>query len=534
MQLFFSFFLLSFLFSLSFFPSFSLLLLLPVLTQTTPTLSHMAGISYLSLVSLTFQATLQTLCVCLFGFFSAKFGLLPPAAQRYISQLNVQVFTPCLIFTKLASSLSLQALVDISVIPVFFAFSTIVTYSCSKLTSRMFGFNKRESNFVTAMGVFGNSNSLPVSLTVALAYVLPGLEWDDLPNDNADDIASRGILYLLIFQQLGQVLRWSWGYNTLLAKPTLAQLLEEECEAIEGFSDEEENDVNNEQPTKSDVVIKGKSVSSAPFNTSDTDSLLGTKHPDYSTTATRVNSNLSSSSPSNSSSTSTLSTSIVIANSQSRSVSDSTAVATPLPHARALYRIETLPYLGRIIHPVVNAYLWWISVMNPPLWAMLISISVGATPALKHQFFFADGFLQHTVTGAIRQLGQIAIPLILVVLGSNLAPDDSSAPPSKHYNKLILGSLMSRIFLPSVIILPTIALCVKFIKVSIFDDPIFLLVAFVLTIAPPAIQLSQICQLNKVFEKEMAGVLFWGYVVVTLPSTIFIVVLSIKVLDWVK
>ena len=164
---------------------------------------------------------------------------------------------------------------------------------------------------------------------------------------------------------------------------------------------------------------------------------------------------------------------------------------------------------------------------------MLVSIMVGATPAVKHEFFYADGFLQHTVTEAIRQLGGIAIPLILVVLGSNLAPDDSSAPPSKNYSKLIIGSLLSRIFFPSMIILPMISLCVKFVKVSIFDDPIFLLVAFVLTIAPPAIQLSQICQLNKIFEKEMAGVLFWGYVVVTLPSTIFIVVLTTKVLEWV-
>lgn len=498
----------------------------------------MAALSYLSLVSLTFQATLQTLCVCLFGFFSAKAGLLPPTAQKYISQLNVQVFTPCLIFTKLASSLSLEALVDISVIPLFFAFSTCITYSCSKLSSRMFGFNKRETNFVTAMGVFGNSNSLPVSITVALAYVLPGLEWDDLPNDNPDDIASRGILYLLIFQQLGQILRWSWGYNTLLAKPTLEDLIEEECADMNAteFSDDEDeesgiNHGHNDDGLKP-PLDKGKRVSSSALTVTatETDSLLATPQHDYNA-ATRVNSSERLfQKTSASSSTSTLSA--AGKQQQKRSSSGSTAVSTP--ETRALYRIETKAYIGRIAHPVISGYLWFMSVMNPPLWAMLVSIMVGAITPLKYQFFYANGFLQHTVTGAIRQLGQIAIPLILVVLGSNLAPDDSSAPPSKNYHKIIMASLMSRIFLPSVIILPTIALCVKFVKVSIFDDPIFLLVAFILTIAPPAIQLSQICQLNKVFEKEMAGVLFWGYVVVTLPSTIFIVVLSIKVLDWVK
>lgn len=508
----------------------------------------MASISYLGLVSLTFQATLQTLVVCLFGFFSAKAGLLPPTAQRYISQLNVQVFTPCLIFTKLASSLSLEALIDISVIPVFFAFSIAVTYTCSKLTSRFFGFNTRETNFVTAMGVFGNSNSLPVSITVSLAYTLPGLEWSDLPNDNADDIASRGILYLLIFQQLGQVLRWSWGYNSLLAKPTPEQLLIEEAENI---VDDIENDVYSDfdpDAKFASQVSKGKSVSTFIQVPSETDSLLNysPNRPDYDTNdpTTRTNSrvNLSGSTSSNSSSSSTLSNGIVITtnvhHNSERSESDATTVS-PGPCAtevlpRTPYYIEKVPVVGTLAQGLMSAYSWFMSVMNPPLWAMLISIFVGAVPALKHEFFYANGFLQHTVTGGIRQLGGIAIPLILVILGSNLAPDDSTAPPSKNYRKLIAASLMSRIFLPSIIILPAIAFCVKFIKVSIFDDPIFLLVAFVLTIAPPAIQLSQICQLNKIYEKEMAGVLFWGYAVVTLPTTIFIVVLSIKVLDWVN
>ncbi|CDO54416.1 hypothetical protein DV495_002934 [Geotrichum candidum] len=478
------------------------------------------GISYLDLVSITFQATLQTVVVCFFGYLSAVSGLLPPNAQRYISQLNVQVFTPCLIFSKLASSLSLKALIDISVIPVFFAFSTLVTFSSSKLVCRIFNFNRRESNFVTAMGCFGNSNSLPVSITVALAYTLPNLEWDDLPNDNKDDIASRGILYLLIFQQLGQVLRWSWGYNTLLAKPTEAELIEE---SQGGNMSCNGGDANIE----SQIIIKGKSV--ATLCPSSTTPLLANAstlklynqedgHLDCPPTV----------SLSNSTSSSSLSTCLEITTPHSS--------GTPT-NSNEAYQIDNASTGSAgskgVVGSIVAAFHWWISVMNPPLWAMLVSIMVGATPAVKHEFFYADGFLQHTVTEAIRQLGGIAIPLILVVLGSNLAPDDSSAPPSKNYSKLIIGSLLSRIFFPSMIILPMISLCVKFVKVSIFDDPIFLLVAFVLTIAPPAIQLSQICQLNKIFEKEMAGVLFWGYVVVTLPSTIFIVVLTTKVLEWV-
>src|SRR2546429_8382860 len=82
--------------------------------------------------------------------------------------------------------------------------------------------------------VFGNSNSLPISLVISLSQTLEGLHWDKIPGDNDDEVAARGILYLLIFQQLGQLVRWSWGYHVLLAPKTKYEdELEHESSAIE-------------------------------------------------------------------------------------------------------------------------------------------------------------------------------------------------------------------------------------------------------------------------------------------------------------
>ena len=89
--------------------------------------------------------------------------------------------------------------------------STGVSYWSSRIVSKALSLNSPETDFVTAMAVFGNSNSLPVSLVLTLSYTLPDLLWDDVEDDNTDKVAGRGILYLLIFQQLGQILRWSWG-----------------------------------------------------------------------------------------------------------------------------------------------------------------------------------------------------------------------------------------------------------------------------------------------------------------------------------
>ncbi|OAX77984.1 hypothetical protein ACJ72_07712 [Emergomyces africanus] len=81
---------------------------------------------------------------------------------------------------------------------------------------------------VSLSAVFGNSNSLPISLVLSLSHTLEGLHWDRIPNDSDDEVAARGILYLLIFQQLGQLLRWSWGYRVLLAPPETYYRDEEE------------------------------------------------------------------------------------------------------------------------------------------------------------------------------------------------------------------------------------------------------------------------------------------------------------------
>jgi predicted permease len=182
--------------------------------------------------------------------------------------------------------------------------------------------------------------------------------------------------------------------------------------------------------------------------------------------------------------------------------------------------------------PALRYWRKFLDWMNPPLWSMVFAIIVASIPAAKYELYEKNGFVANTVGSAITQVGKLAIPLILIVLGSNLAPDTSLGTTSPHHNKIVFASLLCRMVLPSLLLLPVIACSVKYLSVSILDDPIFLLVAFILTVSPPAIQLSQICQLNGVFEKEMASVLFWGYVVLTLPSTIIIVVSSLEVLNW--
>lgn len=449
-------------------------MLLTLLSRSDPAAPLNPDLSFLAISFLTLEAVLEVVIICFAGFMAAKTHLLTTAGQKVISQLNVDLFTPCLVFTKLAPSLSLNKMVDIIIIPIFYAVTTLASVASSRTISKLFLFNSAESDYVTAMAVFGNSNSLPVSLTMSLAYTLPDLLWDQIEDDDSDKVASRGILYLLIFQQLGQILRWSWGYNKLLRKRPHHELFGHGPNADADNAEAEIGSIDSSLLSEAPLRVANES-------NGEDDTLLA----------------------------------------EARKQSEDNEEA-PL--------VEDLNLAKKIWYsrPIQG----FLSFMNPPLYAMFISIVVASVPALQKEFFYSDSFINSTLTQSINQLGSVSIPLILIVLGSNLYPSADIPPPSQNYNKIVFASLISRMVLPSFILLPLIALCVKYINVSILDDPIFLIVAFVLTVSPPAIQLSQITQLNGIYQKEMAGVLFWGYVVVTLPATIFIVVASLEVLKW--
>ncbi|CAI4211257.1 unnamed protein product [Parascedosporium putredinis] len=168
---------------------------------------------------------------------------------------------------------------------------------------------------------------------------------------------------------------------------------------------------------------------------------------------------------------------------------------------------------------------------------MLIAIIVASVPQLQDLFFEEDSFVYNSVTRAVSSSGSVAVPLILVVLGANLARNTqehgaNDPEEEKIGTKLLIASLISRMLLPTLIMAPILALFAKFVPVSILDDPIFVIVCFLLTGAPSALQLAQICQLNGVYEGVMAKILFQSYVIWILPSTMVLVMCALEVVEW--
>ena len=523
--------------------------------------AHSSHPDFGHLVLLVFEAVLEVVFVSLPGYIVARQGLFDAEAQKFVANLNVMVFTPCLIFTKLASQLTADKLVDLAIIPAIFVIQTFVSYLSSLLISKCFRFKKRPRNFVIAMGVFGNSNSLPISLVLSLSKTISGLHWDQVPGDNDDEVAARGILYLLIFQQLGQLLRWTWGYNVLL-KPKEAYKEEDSSEdarleeARQEGSDAHVDD--NDNSSSQDTLIRSNAVSGEATPLLDDQSPGPSKKSSFDKTQRRSDEVLMP--PANGNLEPNYNVlRAEMGDDEVLEAEERTSGIRNFPaHIRSFFsRVGTwfvtqakaglakLPdplqkSLARFASAISRfAYGVW-EFMNPPLWAMLVAIIVASIPDVQAAFFTKGTFVNNSITRAISQSGNVAVPLILVVLGANLARntlprealEETSDPDEPSDKKLLIAALVSRMLLPTIIMAPIIALVAKFVPVSILDDPIFVIVVFLLTGAPSALQLAQICQLNNVYMGAMSKLLFQSYVVWILPSTLILVMLALEVVEW--
>ncbi|KAL7620904.1 hypothetical protein AAE478_008214 [Parahypoxylon ruwenzoriense] len=525
------------------------------------------------LILLVFEAVLEVVCVSLPGYVIARLGHFDADKQKFLANLNVMLFTPCLIFTKLASQLNADKLIDLAVIPVIFIIQTLVSYVVSVGVAKVFRFKKRPANFITAMGVFGNSNSLPISLVISLSQTLKGLHWDRIKGDTDDEVAARGILYLLIFQQLGQLVRWSWGYHVLLAPKSRYQEYQDETaeegryrdnvphEAlIPGLDGALAEDDISESSDGSDVYepagrtpVVGTSTASPADSDDETNSPRKRSIMKFGNGADDANDDLIK--PTN-------------APDDIMSFPRMGDLDEPsIPNGIKGYYIRARFSVGRAIRsaqqysgqlakrayqrlpcPVQSALngLWraWLRVynflwefMNPPLWAMLFAIVVASVPDLQRLFFKEGTFINNSVTRAVSQSGGVAVPLILVVLGANLARNTQNqetrdTEEEEIGTRLLVASLISRMLLPTLIMAPVLALFAKYVPVSILDDPIFVVVCFLLTGAPSALQLAQICQINGVYEGVMSKILFQSYVIWILPSTLVLVMLALETVEW--
>jgi predicted permease len=509
------------------------------------------------LLQTVFTSILEVFLLCLAGYVLAGRGILDKTTQKQINRLNVSLFTPALLFSKVAFFLTPARLRELWIIPIFFVIVTVVSMSISFLLGWIFRLKKSQRNFAMAAAMFMNSNSLPIALMQSLVVTVPGLKWGK--HDNRDEMVGRALTYLVLYSTLGMVLRWSYGVKLL-------------SQADEDFKDpgysetspllgsyqaqisnqrlrhEDMTDSLDEQGPPTIVVedyaklrpnlARHANQFYQSFPNSPNESQV---HIQYSTCVSP------SSTASNSEDEGDESTSFLPTR-HHHSHGHHVATATPSVFLR-LWRSISRKW------SVLNDF------MTVPLWAALASLLVACIQPLQH----AMEWHMQPVKGAVTVAGNCSIPLTLVVLGAYFYPTTTSAgdvhtrpsPTASRSSSMLVNSVkdlfrlqnrrnrpvdrpgetatvviavLSRMIITPMLLLPLMALSTKFDLHTIFEDPVFVVANVLLISSPPALTLAQITQQaasGEAFERLISRTIFWSYCIVTPPTTIVNVVLGL-------
>ncbi|KAJ6595162.1 auxin efflux carrier [Mycena vulgaris] len=450
---------------------------------------------------------LEVFLLCLAGYVLAWRGILDKRTIKQINRLNIALFTPSLLFSKVAFFLSPEKLKELWVIPIFFVIVTLVSVSVSLLLATIFQITRPQRNFAMAAAMFMNSNSLPVALMQSLVLTIPALKWG--PDDNNNAMVGRALTYLLLYSTIGMVLRWSVGW----------QLLTQAEPEIEAHLDVEETSALVSQPDSAlQTPVEPIGRSRAP--TTDHATPTSTVAPEESDFET---------------------------NFEVEPLTQTTEPALP-QHARKASQGAATGVLHCTWRRVCRGWVALNGFMTAPLWAALASILVACVGPLQELFKEH----MHPVKGALSNAGNCSIPTTLIVLGAYFypPPQESASPPDDEREKLTTGrravekkpavypgetktvaiAIVSRMILTPLLLLPLMALCAKFDFQTVFADPVFVVANVLLVSSPPALSLAQISQAasGDAFERLISRTIFWAYCIVTPVAAIAYAVIGLR------
>ncbi|KAG2202219.1 hypothetical protein INT47_002138 [Mucor saturninus] len=433
----------------------------------------------LELIISAVQAIMQVMAIVFLGVILSKRGYIDNDKQKWLSKLNLVFFTPCLLFSNIASVISYERLLAFWPIPVFYIVFTATSWILCQSVIPVFGIDKYYRRFVLACVMFCNTNSLPVAIISSLAVSEAGktLYWNQ--DDNQDMVAARGISYTLFFGLFCNILRWSYGYNLLQKKA-------------------EDDDT---------IVID--------YTPSSYENSIG----DYGSNANNDNSRRSSSAT----------VSEVDYNINEDSIKCD--VPTSINETTGLFISFPRPEETSILRRFLNIFVTIDKYMSPPLYAALLALVVGLSPPLKHMLYDRDSFFYASLTKAIESCGKASVPIVLICLGAQLKSirDTQQTNTTPKSNKPISMSIFIRMFLTPLCVLPIVYAFSVFGSQwsELATDPMFIVSMIVVGCTPTAINLSQITQVSGIFEEEMLNVLFWSYGVICIPVCTFVVFLAL-------
>ncbi|KAL1923803.1 uncharacterized protein VTP21DRAFT_8783 [Calcarisporiella thermophila] len=165
----------------------------------------------------SFKALCEVAVITGSGFFLARQGLLSRTAQKNLSNVNFYMFSPCLLFAKIAPTLTPTSFTALWPIPMFYGLFFCLAWLIAQVGARIFKLSEEHRRVATAAIVLTNANSLPIALMQSLAQ-----NSAIIGETRSGQGVERGLSYVIFYGIFSNLLRWSYGYK-LLAPPEKAE-----------------------------------------------------------------------------------------------------------------------------------------------------------------------------------------------------------------------------------------------------------------------------------------------------------------------
>lgn len=172
--------------------------------------------------------------------------------------------------------------------------------------------------------------------------------------------------------------------------------------------------------------------------------------------------------------------------------------------------------------------------MTRPLSAALLALIVGFIPSLQQLLFAKDSFIYGSVIVGLESCGSASVPLVLVCLGAQLSGMSFEREDDESKSVVTLAIIARMVVSPLISIALVTAIhyyCQDFIGIA--GDPAFYVVIGLLSAMPTAISLTQIAQ-GVHSENLLVRTLFWGYGILCLPFCMFILLVLLTILDFIR
>ncbi|KZT24861.1 hypothetical protein NEOLEDRAFT_1163066 [Neolentinus lepideus HHB14362 ss-1] len=522
----------------------------------------------LPLLKVVFESILEVFILCLAGYILARRGILDKKTQKQLNRVNVSLFTPSLLFSKVAFFLSPAKLRELWIIPIFFTITTVASMIVAYVLATVFRLRRSQRSFAIAAAMFMNSNSLPIALMQSLVITVPGLKWG--ADDNNDAMVGRALTYLVLHSTMGMVLRWSYGVRLLAQADTEPVELRETNESSPLL----EADESGFSPSAEAQLIHRHQYEDRGPSASSSTQVSGKSTPEIIVTRTKDHLNPNLDAQPSAFYSSVNSKDRAGDDAEYEDSTDDDDDSDELLIGRPITEPTTSEFQSRIRRTKTRIAKGWASFnefMTIPLWAALASIIVALIQPLQHTLD------QHLVPvkGALSAAGSCSIPITLVVLGAYFyTPPDAEGEAGKRKlpthrdaaslrtvpsqvsiaghmrnifkrgqgvnvvgeaeqrpgeSRTVFVSVLARMIVTPLLLLPLMALSAKFDWQRVLEDPVFVVSNVLLISSPPALTLAQITQAasGDAFERLISRTIFWAYCVVTPPSTIIFVVVGL-------